>query len=436
MRLGRVRFEAKYLAIQHFHAEKGWSIRWMCRQLGISKAAYYKWLHRSVPQAEQENLVLAELIREYDEQYNHILGYRRMTAWINRLNGTCFSKNRIHRIMQAINVHSVIRKQPKKYRKSTPERTAENVLKRDFNASSPNEKWVTDVTEFKWYEGPVCHKLYLSAILDLYDRSVVSHVISRRNDNKLVFQTFDKAIANNPDAKPIFHSDRGFQYTGRVFQTKLTNQEMEQSMSRVGRCIDNGPTEGFWGIIKSEMYYLQTFKDEKSLRSAIEKYIHFYNYERFQERFETRTPMEVRTEALNSDAPALYPIPENKRIQRKVRCIKKLTVPEKGNGEHNRTIFYLFLRSTLTGADQFGAPLCEDSLFLFCGRRTDRIKALYFSGDGYVLLYKRLNNGAFQWPRSEQELRLLDKRSFRWLMEGLKPEQPKAIQKCKKQDLF
>ena len=316
MRLGRVRFEAKYLAIQHFHAEKGWSIRWMCRQLGISKAAYYKWLHRSVPQAEQENLVLAELIREYDEQYNHILGYRRMTAWTNRLNGTCFSKNRIHRIMQAINVHSVIRKQPKKYRKSTPERTAGNVLKRDFNASGPNEKWVTDVTEFKWYEGPVCHKLYLSAILDLYDRSVVSHVISRRNDNKLVFQTFDKAIASNPDAKPIFHSDRGFQYTGRVFQTKLTNQEMEQSMSRVGRCIDNGPTEGFWGIIKSEMYYLQTFKDEKSLRSAIEKYIHFYNYERFQERFETRTPMEVRTEALNSDAPALYPIPENKRIRK------------------------------------------------------------------------------------------------------------------------
>lgn len=167
MRLGRVRFEAKYLAIQHFHAEKGWSIRWMCRQLGISKASYYKWLHRSVPRAEQENLVLAELIREYDEQYNHILGYRRMTAWINRLNRTCFSKNRIHRIMQAINVHSVIRKQPKKYRKSTPERTAENVLKRDFNASRPNEKWVTDVTEFKWYEGPVCHKLYLLSLIHI-----------------------------------------------------------------------------------------------------------------------------------------------------------------------------------------------------------------------------------------------------------------------------
>ncbi len=287
----------------------------MCRELGISKAAYYKWLHRSVPQAEQDNLILAELIREYDEQYNHILGYRRMTAWINRLNGTHFSKNRIHRVMKAIGVHSVIRKQPRKYKKSTPEQTAENVLKRDFNASRPNEKWVTDVTEFKWYDGSVCHKLYLSAILDLYDRSVVAHVISRRNNNSLVFKTFDKATANNPEAKPIFHSDRGFQYTGRMFQTKLSNQGMEQSMSRVGHCIDNGPTEGFWGIIKSEMYYLQTFKDEKSLRSSIDRYIHFYNYERFQERFATRTPMEVRTEALNSSNPALYPIPENKRIE-------------------------------------------------------------------------------------------------------------------------
>jgi transposase InsO family protein len=91
---------------------------------------------------------------------------------------------------------------------------------------------------------------------------------------------------------------------------------MEQSMSRVARCIDNGPTEGFWGIIKSEMYYLHSFKDERSLRSAIEKYIHFYNHERFQERFDNQTPLEVRAAALNSDEPAPYPIPENKRIQK------------------------------------------------------------------------------------------------------------------------
>lgn len=316
MNFGKVRNEVKYLAIQHFHMEKGWSIRWMCRQLNISKAAYYKWLHREIPKSEQENILLAQLIQEYDEQYNHILGYRRMTEWINILNATNFGKKRIHRIMKMINVHSVIRKQPEKYRKATKERIAENVLKRDFNASKPNEKWVTDVTEFKWSNGAKTNKLYLSAILDLYDRTVVSYVISKKNDTRLVFNTFNKAIAANPNATPIFHSDRGFQYTSPIFQNKLQNQGMQQSMSRVGKCIDNGPTEGFWGIIKSEMYYLKKFTDEQSLRTAIDKYIHFYNHERFQSRFGVRTPMEVRRAALNTDTPVAYPIPENRRIKK------------------------------------------------------------------------------------------------------------------------
>lgn len=288
----------------------------MCKCLNISKSAYYKWLHREVPKTEQENILLAQLIQEYDIRYNHILGYRRMTEWINILNTTNYSKNRIHRIMKAIDIHSVIRKKPKKYKRSSPERTAENILKRDFNASKPNEKWVTDVTEFKWSDKNGTHKLYLSAILDLYDRSVVSYVIGKRNDNKLVFKTFDKAILANPGATPIFHSDRGCQYTSVVFHDKLNTQGMTQSMSRVGRCIDNCPTEGFWGIIKSEMYYLYTFKSEQTLRSAIDKYIHFYNYERFQKRFGVKTPMQVRIAALNADVPTLYPIAENKRIKK------------------------------------------------------------------------------------------------------------------------
>ena len=159
-------------------------------------------------------------------------------------------------------------------------------------------------------------KLYLSAILDLYDRTVVSYVVSHRNNNDLVFKTFDKAIAANPDAKPVFHSDRGFQYTSRTFQTKLKTQSMEQSMSWVGRCIDNAPTEGLWGIIKSEMYCMYNIVDEASLRAAIDQYIDFYMNERLQERFGGKTPAEVRQEALEAENPQGYPIAENKRIQK------------------------------------------------------------------------------------------------------------------------
>lgn len=316
MRLGKLRFESKYIAIRYFYENKGWSIRWMCQQLDINRAAYYKWLHREIPEAEQENILLAQLIREYDERFNHILGYRRMTLYINRLNNKHYSKNHVHRIMKEMNIHSAIRRKRKKYQHSVPETTADNILNRDFNAKAPNEKWATDVTEFKWYEGPVVHKLYLSAILDLYDLFPVAWVVSRRNDNKLVLDTFEQAIRKNPDAKPVFHSDRGFQYTSKIFQNKLKEQGMQQSMSRVGHCIDNAPTEGFWGIVKSEMYYLNTFTDEVSLRNAIAEYMAFYSTERMQERFGGKTPAEVRAEALASDSPEQYPVPVNKKIQK------------------------------------------------------------------------------------------------------------------------
>ena len=302
------------MAIKYFYETKNWSINWMCKQLELSRSAYYKWLHREIPKQEAENMKLAELIKEYDKRFNHILGYRRMTSWINHFNHTDYKPKRIHRIMKKLGIHSVIRKKKKKYISSTSEAIAENKLGRDFYADAPNKKWVTDVTEFK-VPGEN-KKLYLSAILDLYDRYPVAYVISTRNDNRLVFKTFDKALATNPEAKPLFHSDRGFQYTSKVFQTKLSKAGIRQSMSRVGRCIDNGPTEGFWGIIKSEMYYLKKYNSLDELREDIIQYIYFYNYERLQERFDDRTPMAVRIAALTAENVTQYPIKENKRIQK------------------------------------------------------------------------------------------------------------------------
>lgn len=228
MRLGKQRYESKYLAIKYFYDNNSWSINWMCKQLGISRAAYYKWQHREIPLQEKKNIELANLIKEYDEKFKHILGYRRMTYWINHFNHTNYSKKRVYRIMKKLNIYSAIRKKKKKYLSAKPQTVAENLLQRDFYATTPNPKWATDVTEFK-VPGER-KKLYLSAILDLYDRYPVAYVISCRNDNRLVFKTFDKAIFNYPDAKPIFHSDRGFQYTSKVFQQKLGGQQMKQEI--------------------------------------------------------------------------------------------------------------------------------------------------------------------------------------------------------------
>ena len=148
----------------------------MCQVLGIARASYYKWQNRKETKEELENHELAQLILEYDERFYHILGYRRMTRWINKFNHKKYNKKRVKRIMDVLGVKSVIRRKKSKYTKSTAEVTAENILKRDFNASKPNEKWATDVTEFKIIG--MKQKLYLSAIIDLYDRSIVSYIIS------------------------------------------------------------------------------------------------------------------------------------------------------------------------------------------------------------------------------------------------------------------
>ena len=221
-----------------------------------------------------------------------------MTDYINHFNHTNYSKNYIHRLMKVIRVHARIRRKKSNYKKVKPEQVGENILARDFKADYPNQKWCTDVTEFK-VPGQK-QKLYLSVIIDLYDRSIVAHVISKSNNNKLVFDTFDKALAANPGAKPIFHSDRGFQYTSKQFKFKLDKAGMIQSMSRVDKCIDNGPMEAFWGTLKSEMFYGIKFDSLDNLQSKIEEYIYYYNNERLQSKLKGMTPIEYRNHSYNA----------------------------------------------------------------------------------------------------------------------------------------
>ena len=222
-------------------------------------------------------------------------GYRRINDDLYRDYGIKVNDKRVLRICRAKDIKSTIKyaNQGCTRQADNPQFIAENILNREFTANKPNEKWLTDVTEFKWYdENKDKHKVYLSAILDLYDRRIVSYVISDRNDNPLVFTTFDQAIAANPGATPLCHSDRGFQYTNRTFHNKLEKAGMIQSMSRVAKCIDNGPMEGFWGILKRERYYGKRFSSREELVSMIENYIYYYNNKRYQRRFGVLTPIE------------------------------------------------------------------------------------------------------------------------------------------------
>lgn len=248
-----------------------------------------------MPRDKENSLILEEIIKIYSE-VKGIYGYRRVTLNINKRLRSNYNHKRIYRLMKSINLTSVIRKKRKKYMYCPPQVTAENVLNRDFTADKPNEKWLTDVTEFKLTTGK---KVYLSAILDLNDNVIVSYVVGTSNNNNLVFDTLDQAIIANPTAKPIFHSDRGFQYTSKLFKQKLDKIKATQSMSRVGRCIDNGPMEGFWGTLKSEMYNLRKFETIEELRQAIDAYIEFYNTKRLQRKLKGMTPIEYRNHTLS-----------------------------------------------------------------------------------------------------------------------------------------
>lgn len=299
MTLSPVKQESIYFAIQQLSTEKKYPIKTLCEIIGSNRSAYYKWLQREKSQNEIENENLLKLIADAYEEMNGILGYRQMTIKICREYNVAVNHKRIYRLMKVLGLKSVCRKKRKSYIKSTPEITAENTLNRNFKAKDIHKKWLTDVTEFKYGNGK---KAYLSAILDLGDRSIVSYVLGKSNNNNLVFETFDLALNAYPRAQPIFHSDRGFQYTNRIFKKKLEQAGMEQSMSRVGRCIDNGPMEGFWGIIKSEMYYLRKFDDFESLKNTIDEYIEYYNYRRYQKRLNCMTPIEYRQQLTESAA--------------------------------------------------------------------------------------------------------------------------------------
>jgi transposase InsO family protein len=294
-----VQHGSSYEAVKALSEERSFPVWKLCGLLHLTRSAYYRWLKHPKSFREQENERIAEQVKEIHGA-NPDMGHRRIRDELDKHYDIHVSDKRVLRINRALHIQSTI-----KFRRhgctrsaASPEHIAKNYLNRQFHADAPHTKWLTDVTEFKYHIGPEVHKLYLSAILDLYDRRIVSFVVRDRNDNKLVFETFDAAVAAEPNAHPLFHSDRGFQYTSNIFHQKLRSAGMKQSMSRVAHCLDNGPMEGFWGILKRERYYGHKFTDRVQLVKMITDYIDFYNNRRLQRRLSIMSPMEFHRQFL------------------------------------------------------------------------------------------------------------------------------------------
>lgn len=292
MRQGR--YLEVFQAIKDYHEETpNFPIQTLCRILKVSRSGYYKWLKHPETPSERVNKELMATIKSFHHRYNGILGYRRMTAFVNRQLGTQYNKKRIRRLMHILGIRSVIRRVRHACTKSGDKYYEETILNRDFTATAPNQKWCTDVTYLQYGLGA---KAYLSAIKDLYDGAIVAYEISHNNDNPLVMKTIKKALALNPNARPLIHSDRGSQYTSKEYRYFTTQAGLTLSMSRVGKCIDNAPIESFFGHFKTESYHLQHYKTFEELVTAIDDYISFYNTQRYQEKLNNLTPLEFRNQ--------------------------------------------------------------------------------------------------------------------------------------------
>ena len=263
----------------------------MCEFFAVSRAAYYEWV-KKLKDSDPDQKRMEQVQTAYETSHR-TYGYRRITLHLQQKQAVSINHKTVLRLMRKLNLRSVARK-PKMHKKLEEIGTYHkypNLLNRDFVATHPNQKWVTDVTYILTQQGWA----YLSTIKDLYDGFIVGHAFSQNNSIALVTATVRQAKQTEKvTAGLILHSDQGHQYTSQAYHDVLTQEyNITPSMSRRGNCWDNAPMENFFGHLKEE--YLRQFKKPTfaEAQQLIAEYIYFYNYERIQ--LKTRqTPYETR----------------------------------------------------------------------------------------------------------------------------------------------
>lgn len=234
-----------------------------------------------------------EVIKEIYHSHKRRYGYRRITLEL-RKRGFHINHKAVLRLMNEIGLKATVR--AKKYRsyKGNVGKVAPNILERNFIASKPNEKWVTDITEFQMYG----EKLYLSPILDLYNGEIIAYSINKRPVFQLVYKMLKQGFSTlNVGDKPILHSDQGWHYQMRQYREILKQNNITQSMSRKGNCLDNAVIENFFGLLKSELLYNEEFSSMDQFIEKLHEYIHYYNHERIKIKLKGLSPVQYRVQS-------------------------------------------------------------------------------------------------------------------------------------------
>ncbi|WP_349293678.1 IS3 family transposase [Gallibacterium anatis] len=280
--------EEKANAVQELRPD--YPLDLLLRYADLARSTFFYHLHGKDKTRDNNASLCAQILAI--KQQNPHYGYRRVTKQL----GEGSNHKRVQRLIQVMGLQVKGKRQRKYYSyRGEVGNIAPNHLQRDFHATVPHQKWLTDITEFK-VKGD---KLYFSPILDCYNNELIAYQCSRHPDGRLVKQMVLQAIARLAEGdSPILHSDQGIQYQMASYQQLLAEHHIVQSMSRKGNCLDNAAMESFFGRMKVECFYGKTFESIEELESVIKEYVRYYNEERIQLKLNGLSPVQYRIQSL------------------------------------------------------------------------------------------------------------------------------------------
>ena len=261
----------------------------MLRLSGLARSTFYYYLKNlDEDKYECEKREIQEIFDANKGRY----GYRRISIAM-RNKGYTINHKTVLKLMKSLHLRGKQSKNGKYHSyKGEVGKVADNLLHRDFYAAKPYEKLTTDITEFKIGD----EKIYLSPVLDMFNREIISYSISTSPNLQQIRDMLSGLFEKLPaDARPLFHSDQGWQYQHAEYQRLLAEHNITQSMSRKGNCMDNGMMENFFGRLKVEMYYGEKFESPRGFIEKLKEYIYYYNNERISLKLKGMSPVQYRT---------------------------------------------------------------------------------------------------------------------------------------------